>query len=139
MYLYAVEDLPPVENLPPNPPLPRQNSVEVNCFVDSDHAEDNVMLISQTGILLYLNSAPIIWYSKRQNKFESSTFSSEFVALRLASELFFSLRTKLQIFFIPLLVPSTIFCDNETVYKNVCFDKYILQKKHNSIYFHSDR
>ena len=42
MYLYAVEDLPPVENLPPNPPLPRQNSVEVNFFVDSDYAREKV-------------------------------------------------------------------------------------------------
>ena len=54
-----------VEDMPPNSPPPRGNPVEVNCFVDSDHAGDKVTRRSQTGILLYLNSAPIIWYSKR--------------------------------------------------------------------------
>ena len=84
MYLYAVEDLPPVENLPPNPPLPRQNSVEVNCFVDSDHAGDNVTRRSQTGILLYLNSAPIIWYSKCKNEVDRSNFGYEFICLSVS-------------------------------------------------------
>ena len=36
MYPYTVEDL------TPNYPLPRGNLVEVNCFVDSDHAGDKV-------------------------------------------------------------------------------------------------
>ena len=71
------------------------NPVEVNCFVDSDHSGDKVTQRSQTVILLYLNSAPIIWYYKRQNTVESSTFGSEFVALRLSSDLIISLRYKL--------------------------------------------
>ena len=81
-----------VEDLPPNAPPPRGNPVEMNTFVDSDHAGDKVTRRSQTGILLYLNSAPIIWYSKRQNTVESLTFGSEFVSLRVASELIISLR-----------------------------------------------
>ena len=86
MYLDAVEDLPP--NFPP----PRVNPVEVNCFVYSEHGQKKVTQISQTGILLYLNSAPIISYYKCQNIVESSTFSYEFFALRLSSELFISLK-----------------------------------------------
>ena len=66
--------------------------MEINCLVDIDHAGDKVNRRSQTGILLYLNSAPIIWYSKRHSTVEISTFGSEFVALRLASELIISLR-----------------------------------------------
>ena len=34
-----------------------------------------------------LLNAPVVWYSKRQNTVESSTFGSEFVALRVATEL----------------------------------------------------
>ena len=59
-----------VEDLPPNSPPPRVNPVEINYFIDSDHAGDKVALISQTGILVYLNSSPIIWCSKRQNIIE---------------------------------------------------------------------
>ena len=42
-------------------------------------------------------------------------------------------------FSIPVLVPSTASCDNETVYKNFCFDESTLQKKHNYICFNSVR
>ena len=88
MYPYVVE------YMPPNSPLPWGNTVEVTYFVDSDHARDKVTRRSQMGILLYLNSAPIIWYSKRQNIVERSTFCSEFVALQLPSELIIFLRYK---------------------------------------------
>jgi hypothetical protein len=128
-----------IEDLPPNAPPPRGNPVEINCFVDSDHAGDKITRRSQTGILLYLNSAPIIWYSKRQSTVESSTFGSEFVALRVASELIISLRYKLRMFGIPIIGPTTVFCDNEAVYNNATFAESTLKKKHNSICFHRIR
>ena len=53
-----------VEDLPSNTPKPRGNPVQINCFVDSDHAGDRITHRSQTGILIYCNSAPVIWYSK---------------------------------------------------------------------------
>ena len=114
MYLDAVEDLPP--NIPP----PRGNPVEVNCLIDSDHTKDKVKRRLKTGILLYLSSAKIIWYSKRQSIVKISTFGSEFVALRLALELIISFRYKLQMFDIPVLGPSEVLYDNKAVYKNVC-------------------
>ena len=42
---------------------------------------------SHSGIIIYVNNLPIIWYSKRQNTVESSSFGSEFVALRVATEI----------------------------------------------------
>ncbi|GFH48973.1 Blackbeard [Chaetoceros tenuissimus] len=105
-------------------------------FVDSDHAGDKVTRRSQTGILLYLNSAPIIWYSKRQATVESSTFGSEFVALRIASELIISMRYKLRMMGVPIEGPTHVFCDNEAVYKNSSIAHSTLKKKHNSICFH---
>ena len=127
------------EDLPLNAPHPRGNAVEVNCFVDSDHAGDTITRRSQTGIILYCNTAPIVWYSKKQNTVESSTFGSEFVALRVASELIISLRYKLRMFGIPVLGEANVFCDNEAVYKNVSFAESTLKKKHNSICFHRVR
>ena len=127
------------EDMPPNAPKPRGNALQVNCFVDSDHAGDRITRRSQTGIILYCNSAPIIWYSKRQNTVESSTFGSEFVALRIASELIVSLRYKLRMFGIPVEGPANVFCDNEAVYKNTAFAESTLKKKHNSICFHRVR
>ena len=111
----------------------------MNCFVDSDHAGERTTRRSQSGILIYCNSAPIIWFSKRQNTVESSTFGSEFVALRIATDLIVSLRYKLRMFGIPIVGPSNVFCDNESVYKNASFADSQLKKKHQSICFHRVR
>ena len=39
-------------------------------------------------------------------------------------------------FGIPIDGPASVFCDNESVYKNVGFCDSTLKKKHNSICFH---
>jgi hypothetical protein len=72
------------------------------CFVNADHAGNLVTRRSQSGILLFVNRAPIIWYSKRQNTVETSTFGSELVTLRIAVEfiesfMWYKLRRSLEI------------------------------------------
>ncbi|GFH62200.1 hypothetical protein CTEN210_18676 [Chaetoceros tenuissimus] len=94
-----------VEDLPPNAPVPRRKLLSMYVFVDSDYAGEKVTSRSQTEILLYLNSSPIIWYSKRQATIESSTFGSEFVALHVASELIISMRYKLRMIGVPIEGP----------------------------------
>jgi hypothetical protein len=81
-----------VEKLPPKTPKPMGNSVNITCFVDANHAENVVTRRSHTGILFYLQNMPIIWHSRRQNTVETSTFGSEFVALRNARDLIVALR-----------------------------------------------
>ena len=62
LYNYAVDEL------PPNEPKPRGWSMQI-IVLDSDHASDKVTRLSQTGILLYLNSAPTILYSKKKIRY----------------------------------------------------------------------
>ena len=73
------------------------------------------------GIILFGNSTSLLWYSKRQNMVESLTFGSEFVALRIATELITSFRYKLRMFGISLDGPTNVFCDNEAVSRNSSF------------------
>lgn len=127
------------EAIPGDAPKPRGNYVSTHCFVDADHAGNRVTRRSQTGILLFLNRAPIIWYSKRQNTVETSTFGSEFVAMRIAVELIEALRYKLRMFGIPLEGPTNVFCDNEAVTKNATIPESTLKKKHNLIAYHRTR
>jgi hypothetical protein len=75
------------EVLPSNMPEPRGNPIQESIFVDSDHAGDVVSRRSRTGILYYLNRSPITWYTKKQNSVETSTFGSEFMALKTAVEM----------------------------------------------------
>jgi hypothetical protein len=50
-------------------------------FVDSDHAGEKFIRRSRTGFVIYLNMAPIVWFSKRQQTVESSVFGAELVAM----------------------------------------------------------
>ena len=127
------------EPIPGDAPEPRGNVVSTHCFVDADHAGNRVTRRSQSGILLFVNRAPVIWYSKRQNTVETSTFGSEFVAMRIAVELVESLRYKLRMFGVPIEGPTNVFCDNEAVTKNAIFPESTLKKKHNAIAYHRTR
>ena len=53
------------DRLPSDMLLPHRRLVSTHCFVDSDDTGDKVTCRSQTGILIFLNCVPIIWYSKR--------------------------------------------------------------------------
>ena len=68
-------------------PKPLGNPASTHCFVDANHAGDTTTRRSQVGILLFMNCAPIIWYSKRQNLVEASAFGSEITAMKNAVEL----------------------------------------------------
>ena len=127
------------EEIPPNMPEPHGQSVQINCFVDADHAGDVVSRRSHTGILIYVNRAPIIWYSKRQNTVETSTFGSEFIALRIATELIEGLRYKLRMFGVPLDGPANVFGDNQSVINNATIPESPLKKKHVAICYHRVR
>ena len=127
------------EPIPGDAPEPRGNVVSTHCFVDADHAGNRVTRRSQSGILLFVNRAPVIWYSKRQNTVETSTFGSEFVAMRISVELIEALRYKLRMFGAPIEGPTNVFCDNEAVTKNSIFPESTLKKKHNSIAYHRTR
>jgi hypothetical protein len=64
-------------------------------YVDSNHAGDLVTQRSQTGFVVFLNGAPIYWSSKKQTSCETSTFGSEFVVMKQATEYIRGLRYKL--------------------------------------------
>ena len=120
-------------------PEARGLSVIMSCFVDANHAGNVVNRRSQTGILIFLNKAPIQWYSKRQASVEASTFGAEFCALRIAVEMIESFRYKLRMFGIPIDGPANVYCDNEAVYKNTTIPESTLKKKHHSIAYHRCR
>ena len=124
---------------PPNAPKTRGKAVTTTCYVDADHAGCRVTRRSHTGVLIFVNRAPIVWYSKRQNTVESSTFGSEFVAARTAVDLIEGLRYKLRMFGVEIDGPTTMFCDNESVVRNSTAPESTLKKKHCSVCFHRVR
>ena len=76
--------------------------MKMTTFVDLDHARNLATHDSQMGILIFLNKAPIIWFSKQQNTVKTSMFGSEFVAMQVAVKMIEGLHYKLRMFGIPI-------------------------------------
>jgi len=106
------------EEMPFNQPLPRGRGVVLTAYVDASHTANKATRCSHTEYIVFINRAPVLWYSKRQTTVESSTFSSEFIAMRTMMEAVRGLRFKLRMFGVPLDGPIWILCDNEKVVHN---------------------
>eukprot|EP00980_Cylindrotheca_fusiformis_P022800 scaffold9777_cov61-Cylindrotheca_fusiformis.AAC.1 len=111
----------------------------MTCFVDASHAGDLATCWSHSGYIIYLNNAPISFYSKRQNTVETSTFGSELVATRTAMEAIRMLRTKLRLLGILINEPTYVLGDNESVVKSTSNVEAVLNKKHQAICWHAVR
>ena len=85
-----------IEELPVNMPEAREPSMVMRAFVDSDHAGDTATRRSRTHFIIFLNNSPICWFSKCQTSVETSSFGSEFVAMKLCCEYIRGLRYKLR-------------------------------------------
>jgi hypothetical protein len=124
------------EAIPPNMPKPRGKTLVIRLFVDSDHAGDVLVRRSRTGFIIYLNGAPIIWYSKRQGTIETSVFGAEFVAMKVGFETCRGLRYKLRMMGVPIDEPVYCYGDNMSVIQNTQNPESTLKKKSNSICYH---
>ena len=51
-------------------------------FIDFDHAGDRRTRRLRTGYLIYLNLAPITWFSKKQPTIKTSIFGAEFAEMK---------------------------------------------------------
>ena len=124
------------EDIPSNAPPPRGIGFTMRAFVDSDHAGDSVTRRSRTGFMVFLNSAPIFVYSKKQGSCETSSFGSEFIAMKSCCEYIRGLRYKLRMMGIPVEHPAYVFGDNQSVLSNTSKPHSTLKKKSASIAFH---
>ena len=105
-------------------------------FVDSDHAGDMITRRSRIGFLIFLNNAPIYWFSKKQGSCETSSFGSKFIAMKSCCEYVCGLRYTLRMLGIPVELPTYIFGDNQSILVNSSQPHSSLKKKPSVIVFH---
>jgi hypothetical protein len=79
-YLHFQEEMDPRFRKPP------RKELDINIFIDAEHAHDKVSGRSITGSFATLGSTPIAWRSKRQTSVQTSTFGAEFTALKAGVE-----------------------------------------------------
>ena len=124
------------EAIPIDAPRGLGKPVDIRLMVDADFAGDKVRRRSRTGFFIFINSAPIAWYSKRQATIETSAFGAEFVAMKQGIEALRGLRYKLRMMGIPLSGPSYVYGDNKSVITNSTQPESTLNKKSNSVCYH---
>ena len=108
------------DQLPPSQMCPetRGGPISTTVYVDVYHKANKVTSHGHTGFIILLNRATIIWYNKRHNTVETSTFSSDFIADKSCVEHITALCFKLRMLGIPVMDSAKILCDNESVVKN---------------------
>lgn len=112
--------------VPDNCPKGLGEAVKIMCYMDANHAGN---MFTRRSHVLFVNSAPIVWWSKRQNIVETSTFDSEYVARRIVTEQIIGLRYKLSMMGIRVEDAANEFFDNEAVSKNSSTTESVLTKK----------
>ena len=124
------------EPVPSNSPKPIGMEFVIRAFVDADHAGDVVSRRSRTGFIVIVNGAPIYWLSKKQPGVETSTFGSEFLAMKHCCEYLRGLRYKIRMMGIPLEHCCFVYGDNKSVLFNTSIPDSTLKRKHHSVAYH---
>ena len=106
-------------------------------FLDSDHAGDKVSHRSRCDLLIYVNTALVQWFSKKQSTVETSVFGAEFVTMKWDIGALQGLKYKLRMMGIPISGPSYIYGDNMKVIHNTSRPELVLRKKSNSVCYHA--
>jgi len=84
------------EIIPDNCPVPKGEEVIISKIFDTSHASDLVTRRSVTGIVTQLNKTIIKTCCKQQNTVETSTYGSELIAARIATDITVEFRYKMR-------------------------------------------
>jgi hypothetical protein len=117
-------------------PEPRGQGFVISSKVDADRASDSVTRRSRTGFLVWINSCLVYFLSQKQKSVETSSFGSEFVAMKQCCEYLRGLRYKFRIMRIPVNGPCYISGDNQSVLANTTEPGSTLKKKSQGIPYH---
>ena len=116
--------------------MPLMKELDITIFVDADHAHDKATGRSITGMVSFVGRTPIYWCSKRQSAVQTSTFGSEFTALKRAVEEAITLRYYLRAMGIKISKPAIIYGDNLSAITNTIEPGSALKKKHIALAYH---
>ena len=87
--------------------------------------------------MIYVNTALVQGFSKKQSTVETTVFGIEFVAMKQGIDALRGLRYKLRMMGIPISGPSYIYGDNMSVVHYTFRLESVLRKKSNSVCYHT--
>ena len=81
------------------------------------------------GVHIFCEKSKNHWYSKRQSTVESTIFGADICSTKTEVELSKALRYRLHMCGAPIDGPTSVFCDNEIVYKSPILPESTSNKK----------
>ena len=121
------------EEVPDYCPKPVGKEFIIRAYVDADFVGYSLTRRSRTGFITMLNGAPIYWFTKKQSSCETSSFGSEFIAMKQCCKYLKSLRLKLRMMGIPVINPCFFYGDNQSVLWNTSVPDSVLRNKTSSV------
>ena len=121
------------------PPAVPDTELEMVAFVDADFAHDKVTSRSISGEVIYLGGALVSWSAKRQTTVATSTFASEYNALKRVVETVRALRFTLRSLGIEVTRAAKVFCDNLGTVKSATLESTALKARHELVAYHAVR
>ena len=107
------------EYVPANISEPQGKGFTMRILVHFDHAGNTLTRRSRTGFHIYLQSTLIYWKSKKQTTIKTSSFGSEFMAMKHATEYVHSLMYKLRAMGVPVESCACIYGNNKSALTNI--------------------
>lgn len=115
--------------------IPHQLSV----YVDADYAGDLDDRHSRSGVVVFMNSGPVLWLSRKQKCVATSTTESEYIAAATGSKETKWLRRLVRNLGLLPPGPSPLLCDNQAAVRLVKNPEYHKRTKHIDTRYHCIR
>ncbi|KAL7461161.1 hypothetical protein ACHAXS_001589, partial [Conticribra weissflogii] len=106
-------------------------------FVDNNHAWDKQTRFSCSSLLIYVNTALVDWNLKRQAIIKTGVFGAEFVAMKNGVDALRGLRYKVRMMGVAIDGTTHVYGDNMSIIKNNSKPESTLNKKSNSVCYHT--
>ena len=102
------------EEIPDNMPQPLMKPIQQTTIVNSSHTSNEVTKRSTVGIIDYMQNTPIGTYSKTLKIINSSSYGSEIMGARIATERTISNRYRLRMLGVPVETATIMLGDNRS-------------------------
>ena len=125
------------ELIPDDIPEPKGKPIRLYSYADANLYHNKANGRAVTAVLHFIkNKTPFDWFGKTQKIMNTATFGAESTAARTAIEQMRTHRTTLMYLGVPIIGPSILFGDNESVVNTTSRPHGKLHKRHLMLSYH---
>jgi len=124
------------EDLPKDLPKALGKHIRLSSFADANLMHCKITGKAVTAVLHFVNQTPYDWFSKRQSTVETATYGAEGNSARSAIEQMRANKLTFMYLGVPVIGPSILFGDNQSVVDSSTIPHSKLNKRHLMLSYH---